>query len=111
MMAKNILFYILLVLFPVSLFSLEVPINKSVTLEIGIGEFSVIEFPFAIKGTNKATFVPKIKSWAPEFIADDKCILVRSPPPSSTLIPQEAISSIDFKFFGSPAFAPSKSTT
>lgn len=51
-----------IILISKALFSLDIPINKVINIDIKLGDFSVVEFPFEIKGTNKATFIPHTKN-------------------------------------------------
>lgn len=54
-------YLITLCLFLASAFGLDVPINHSIGLNAKLGEYTIIEFPFAIKGVNSASFIPKFK--------------------------------------------------
>ena len=47
--------------FSLNLFALEMPMDSSMSLKAQIGEFTVVEFPFKIKGVQSATFIPKYK--------------------------------------------------
>lgn len=56
------LFNLLVILFfSTSLYSIEIPINVSMHIQAQIGEFTIIEFPFKLKGVQSATFTPKYK--------------------------------------------------
>jgi hypothetical protein len=57
---KKYLFLLLFGYFGI-LNAVEMPINKSVTINAEIGQFMILEFPFEIKGINSASFIPKYK--------------------------------------------------
>lgn len=80
----NIIVKKVLIFFTLSaiLLSLDVPINKVVNLNIKIGEFSVVEFPFVVKGTNKATFLPHVRKVANGEKTSIKKIMSSSAPDS-----------------------------
>lgn len=42
-----------------SLLALDIPLQTIVEIQIPIGNFTVLDFPFDIKGVSKATFIPK----------------------------------------------------
>jgi len=53
---------VLLIIFAVFAFALEIPIQEHYKIKIPIGNITILEFPFKIKGIKSTTFMPLFKN-------------------------------------------------